>query len=64
MQYILLIYANEDAMKSRSLAEMGQLTSAYQKFTQDIVSAGNFKAGDPLQPTNTPPPCANARAKR
>jgi hypothetical protein len=53
MQYILLIYDNENAMKSRSPAEMGQLMSAYQKFTQDIVNAGNFKAGDPLQPTNT-----------
>jgi hypothetical protein len=53
MQYILLIYDNEDAMKSRSAAEMGQLMSAYQKFTQEIVSTGNLKAGDPLQPTNT-----------
>jgi hypothetical protein len=53
VQYILLIYDNEDAMKSRSAAEMGQLMSAYQKFTQEIVSSGNFKAGDPLQPTNT-----------
>jgi hypothetical protein len=53
MQYILLIYDNEGAVKSRSQEEMGQLMLAYQKFTQDIVSAGNFKAGDPLQPTNT-----------
>ena len=53
MQYILLIYDNETAVRSRSQAEMGQLMSAYQKFTQDIVSAGNFKAGDPLQPTST-----------
>ena len=53
MQYILLIYDNEEAMKSRSSAEMGQLMSAYQKFTQEIVNAGNFKAGDPLQPSNT-----------
>jgi hypothetical protein len=53
MQYILLIYENENALKSRNPTEMGQLMSAYQKFTQDIVSAGHFKAGDPLQPTNT-----------
>jgi hypothetical protein len=53
MQYILLIYENETALRSRNQAEMGQLMSAYQKFTQDIVSAGHFKAGDPLQPTTT-----------
>jgi hypothetical protein len=53
MQYMLLIYDNETAMRSRSEAEMGQLLSAYQKFTQDIVSAGYFKAGDALQPTSS-----------
>jgi hypothetical protein len=63
MQYILLIYDNENAMKSRSPAEMGQLMSAYQKFSQEIVSAGNFKAGDPLQPTNTATTVRNREGK-
>ncbi|HUN56748.1 MAG TPA: YciI family protein [Candidatus Binataceae bacterium] len=63
MQYILLIYDNESAMKSRSQAEMGQLLTAYQKFTQDIVNKGNFKAGDPLQPTNTATTVRNREGK-
>jgi hypothetical protein len=53
MQYMLLIYDNETAIKSRTQAEMGEIFKAYQEFTQDIVRTGHFKAGDPLQPTNT-----------
>lgn len=51
MQYMILIYDSETALRSRSQAEIGQMVTAYQKFTQEIVSAGNFKAADRLQPT-------------
>jgi hypothetical protein len=53
MQYILLIYDNETAMKSRTQAQMSEMFKAYQEFTQDIVRTGNFKAGDPLEPTSS-----------
>ena len=50
MQYMLLIYATEGRV---SPAEMGQLMQEYASFTQDIVKAGKFKAGDPLEPVST-----------
>ena len=51
MQYMLLIYENE--ARKLSPAEQGQLMTEYMTFTQDIVKAGKFKAGDPLEPTST-----------
>ena len=50
MQYMLLIYRAEKTMNP---AEMGPLTQEYMNFTQDIVKAGKFKAGDPLEPVST-----------
>lgn len=51
MQYILLIYTNE--AHNFSPEERQQIFGEYMAFTQDIVKAGKFKAGDPLQPTST-----------
>jgi hypothetical protein len=51
MQYMLLIYHNEELKLSP--AEQGQLMQEYMTFTQDIVKSGKFKAGDPLEPTST-----------
>jgi hypothetical protein len=51
MQYMLLIYDSEG--RSLSPTEQGQLMQEYMSFTQDIVKAGKFKAGDPLEPTST-----------
>ena len=51
MQYMLLIYQNEAQRPGE--AELGKVMQEYMAFTQDIVKAGKFKAGDPLEPTNT-----------
>jgi hypothetical protein len=51
MQYILLIYDTEG--RKMSPDEKGQLFQDYMAFTQGIVKAGKFKAGDPLEPTST-----------
>ena len=51
MQYMLLIYNNEE--QKLSPAEQGQLMQEYMTFTQDIVKSGKFKAGDPLEPAST-----------
>lgn len=51
MQYMLLIYETEG--RKLTPAEQGQLMGEYMAFTQDIVKAGKFKAGDPLEPTTT-----------
>jgi len=51
MQYILLIYDAEG--RKMSPEEQGKLFQEYMSFTQGIVKAGKFKAGDPLEPTGT-----------
>lgn len=51
MQYMLLIYADEAIRPGK--AEMEKLMKDYMAFTQDIVKAGKFKAGDRLEPTTT-----------
>ena len=51
MQYMLLIY-NAEGQKL-SPEEQGKLFQEYMAFTQGIVKAGKFKAGDPLEPTTT-----------
>jgi len=51
MQYMLLIYGNEANRPSG--AELEKIMHEYGSFTQDIVRAGNFKAGDPLEPVTS-----------
>jgi hypothetical protein len=57
MQYLLLIYENEAALAERrkagNEAAMTTMMDEYRSFTQAIIQAGNFKAGDALQPTST-----------
>jgi hypothetical protein len=53
MQYLLLIYENEKAWASISEEESGKLFGEYRAFTESIAQSGNYKGGNPLQPTNT-----------
>ena len=53
MQYLLLIYQNEAEMEKAGEAAMKTLHADYMSFTQSIVQAGHFKAGDALQRTST-----------
>ncbi len=50
MQYLLLIYENEN---NRGNIDRAKLVEEYGKFTKSIIESGNFKAGDGLQPTST-----------
>ncbi len=53
MQYILLIYGNEDGMKTMSQADGEQMHAAYGAYTQALIKAGVMKAGDQLKPSST-----------
>ncbi len=53
MQYMLLIYGNEAAMKSATQADRDAMFRAYAEYTKSIIQSGNMKAGDALQPTAT-----------
>ncbi len=50
MQYLLLIYENEN---NRGTPDRGKMMEEYGTFTKSIIESGNFKAGDALQPTST-----------
>jgi hypothetical protein len=53
MQYMLLIYDNENAWASLSEADSGAMKGEYAQFTQDIAKSGHYKAGAQLQPTTS-----------
>jgi len=50
MQYLLLIYENEN---NRAAPDRAKMMEEYGAFTKSIIESGNFKAGDALQPTST-----------
>jgi hypothetical protein len=53
MQYMLLIYGNEAAMKSATEADRDAMFRSYRKYTEGLIKGGNMKAGEGLQPTAT-----------
>ena len=53
MQYMLLIYEDEQVRASRPEAQRIKLFEEYGAFTQSIVTSGHFRAGAPLQSTST-----------
>ena len=52
MQYIALIYDEEREINLND-PDTQALYEAYGAFTQKIIAAGQFKAGDELQPSST-----------
>ena len=53
MQYLLLIYNNEQNELDMNEEDSKAMFAEYGKFTQGIVESGHFQAGAPLQPTST-----------
>ncbi len=53
MQYLLLIYGNESAMKTATDADRNAMFAAYGDFTAGIVKSGHMVAGEALQPAST-----------
>ena len=53
MQYMLLIYGDQDGWKSRTEEENGQLMQDYMQFTQELEQSGALVDGNALQPTDT-----------
>jgi hypothetical protein len=53
MQFLLLIYQNEAEAAKADAAANTAIMSEYQKFTQAIIQAGQFKSADRLKPTST-----------
>ncbi|MGB8222477.1 MAG: YciI family protein [Polyangiales bacterium] len=53
MQYLLLIYEDELALKSRDEETRSQIFGEYRAFTKTVRDAGQYVAADALQPTST-----------
>ena len=53
MQYLLMIYSNEQETKALGPTTLGAMHQEYVEFTKSIVQAGQFKAGDRLRPVTT-----------
>ena len=53
MQYLLLIYQNEAQADAANMDGQTEMSDAYRTFTQEIIKAGQFKAGDALKRTST-----------
>jgi hypothetical protein len=53
MQYMLLIYTDENSWAGLSEEERGQLYQEYGAFTESLRERGALIAGDQLQPVST-----------
>jgi len=52
MKYLLLIYANEANIQTRSKAETEQTTAAYMAYAETMKKAGVIVGGERLRPTS------------
>ena len=53
MQYMCLIYDDEQVFKNMAEDERSQVFGEYGSFTESIRESGTYVAGDALQPTST-----------
>jgi hypothetical protein len=53
MQYLLMLYVNEDSWPKLSKAEQEQGMAAYTAYTEALTAAGVLKGANRLQPSST-----------
>ncbi len=53
MQYMCLIYGDEQARLGMSETDRNEMIGDYGAFTESIRKSGNMLAGDALEPTTT-----------
>jgi hypothetical protein len=51
MQYLLLIYANEQAQAQMSPEDGQAMFADYMAFTEGVKASGNYRSGEALLPT-------------
>jgi hypothetical protein len=52
MQYMLLIYGNENYLGKMSEVEQGKLLQEYMQFSKDIAQSGHYRSGNELDATS------------
>jgi hypothetical protein len=53
MEYLLLIYGDEESWQAQGPDEQAATMTAYGEFTQSIVDSGHIRGGSELAPTTT-----------
>jgi len=53
MQYLLLIYGNEEAFGRMSQAEQGAVMQEFGEYTKNIVQTGHYRGGNELAEVST-----------
>ena len=53
MRYLLLVFDDPAVLERMPDAERARIAVEYRAFTASIVQAGNFRAGDALEPVTT-----------
>jgi hypothetical protein len=53
MQYLLLIYENEEYFGKLTEAERGRVSQEYAELTKSIAQSGHLRGGNELQPVAT-----------
>jgi hypothetical protein len=53
MEYLLLIYGDEESWQAQSSDEQAATMEAYGAFTQSIIASGQLRGGSELAPTST-----------
>jgi hypothetical protein len=48
MEYLLMIYYNENEWRKKSEAELAKISSNYMDFTRGIMTSGHYKGGNRL----------------
>ena len=51
MEYLLLIYEDENTWQERDEADRAAIMQAYYAYTKSMQEAGAYKGGNALQPT-------------
>ncbi len=53
MQYLLMIYQNEEILANMPMEQKGQLWQKYFAFNKEAGASGNLLGGEPLEPVAT-----------
>jgi hypothetical protein len=52
MKYAFLLWQDEATLPAPGSAAFDELNQAYGAFSEEVVSGGQFQAGDPFQPSS------------
>jgi len=64
MQYLLLIYGNENAMLNAPKEAMSQMIGAYTAYTEALKKSGTWLASNRLRPTSEATTVRNPNGKK